>query len=324
MQIRDGGAAPRLWPPALAAASGSALVGLMPFLARHLYADGIGVPSMLVWRYALALVPLGAAVWLARLDFRAAWRNGAWRIAVLGATLGAGQTLCFWESIKTLDTSVAELLFYTYPALALVLERVGFGSAIRPLAVACVALILCGAGLITAPGLRAGMLDPHGLAWALPSPLIYAVYLVITSTLLRRHPPLVGATCLYLGLTATFGIGALFAGLDLPATADGWGLLLLVAIGPGALTVTLFSYSVPRLGASSYAIIANVELVTVVAIGVLVLREPVTIARAAGGGLIVAGIVIRGLSLRRRAPTRVAPLRFPPPPAGEGQGGGVG
>jgi drug/metabolite transporter (DMT)-like permease len=305
--------ATRVWPAALAAASGSGLVGVMPLLARHLYAAGIDVPSMLVWRYALALVPLGIALRLARLDLRAAWRAGAWQIALIGATLGAAQTLCFWQSIKTLDTSVAELLFYTYPALTLGIERLVFGHRIRPLAVLCVALILGGAGFITAPGLHAGMLDPRGLAWALPSPLIYSVYLLVTASLLRRHPPLVGAVCLYLGLTATFGLGALFTGLDLPGGEPTWWLLLLVALGPGALTVTLFSYSVPRLGPSSYAIIANAEVVTVVSIGVVVLGEPVTAARAVGGGLIVAGILIRALSLRRPA-ARPGPVRPEPRP----------
>ena len=67
-------------------------------------------------------------------------------------------------------------------------------------------------------------------------------------------------------------------------------------MGPGALTVTLFSYSVPRLGPSSYAIIANMELLTVVAIGVLWLGDAVTPARAIGGGLIIAGILTHALS----------------------------
>ena len=189
-----------------------------------------------------------------------------------GATLGAAQTLCFWESLKTLETSIAVLLFYTYPAVTLALDRLFFKQPIRPLAVLCIAVILAGAGLITAPGLRGGTIDLRGLAWALPSPLVYALYLAINARLLRRHPPLVGAFGLFAGMAVTFGLAAAFAGLDVPAT--GWLLLVFIALGPGALTMTLFSYSVPRLGASSFAILANAELVTVVLIGVLVLGEP--------------------------------------------------
>ncbi|MGH7063426.1 MAG: DMT family transporter [Stellaceae bacterium] len=288
----------RRWRPALAAVGGSVMVGFMPLLVIRLYRDGVSATSMLVWRYGLALVPLFVASALARHDFRAAWRGGAWRIAVVGATLGAGQTLCFWESLHTLDSSIAILLFYTYPALTLMLDRLLFKRPVRRRAAACVTIILIGAGLVTLPGLKGG-LDPRGLMWILPAPLIYALYLAASSVLMRRHPPLIGAIYLYLGLVLSFGGASLYFGLDLPAASGAWLLLLVIALGPGALTVTLFSYSVPRLGPASYAIIANTELVTVVVIGISVLGERLTAARMAGGALIVCGILAHGLFRRR-------------------------
>jgi drug/metabolite transporter (DMT)-like permease len=295
----------RLWPAAVAAVAGSVMVGFMPILARHLYATGIDAPSMLLWRYTIALPALALAAAATRLDLVAAWRSGAWRIAIVGATLGAGQTIAFWESIKTLDTSVAVLLFYTYPALTLVLDRVLFRRPIRLRAALCVAVILAGAGFITVPGLRGGAIDPRGLAWAIPSPLIYAFYLAANSVLLRRQKPLAGALSLYLGMTLTFGAACLVRGLDTPAEPETWLLLLFIALGPGALTITLFAYSVPLLGPSGYAIIANLELVTVVSVGVTLLGEKMTPERATGGALIVAGIV--GYGLLRKPETAVVP-----------------
>jgi drug/metabolite transporter (DMT)-like permease len=280
--------------PALAAVGGSVMVGFMPLLVIRLYNDGIDATSMLVWRYGLALAPLFAASALAGHDVRAAWRSGAWRIAAVGATLGAGQTLCFWESLHTLDSSIAILLFYTYPALTLVLDRLVFERPIRRRAAACVAVIMIGAGLITLPGLSGG-LDARGLMWILPAPVIYALYLAANSVLMRRHPPLIGAIYLYLGLALSFGGASLYFGLDLPAAPGTWLLVLVIALGPGALTVTLFSYSVPGLGPASYAIIANTELVTVVAIGISVLGERLTAARMAGGALIACGILAHGV-----------------------------
>jgi drug/metabolite transporter (DMT)-like permease len=276
------------------------MVGVMPLVARHLYADGLSAPSMLFWRYTLALVALAVAAIAVGLDPRLAWRAGAWKIALVGATLGAAQTLCFWESLKTLETSIAVLLFYTYPAVTLALDRLIFKEPIRPRAILCIAIILGGAGLITGPGLRGGTIDLRGLLWALPSPLVYALYLAINARLLRRYPPLVGAFGLFSGMAVTFGLMAGIGGLDFPASSYGWLLVVFIALGPGALTMTLFSYSVPRLGASSFAILANVELVTVVLIGTLVLGEAVTAGRVIGGALIVAGILTHALS--RKAP----------------------
>ena len=75
--------------------------------------------------------------------------------------------------------------------------------------------------------------------------------------------------------------------------------------------MTLFSYSVPKLGATSFSILANAELVTVVAIGILVLGEAMTPDKAVGGALIVAGIVTHALSRQSR---RAAPKPPSPPP----------
>jgi len=309
--------ATRLWPAALAAVAGSGLVGVMPLVARELYADGLSAPSMLFWRYTLALLALAVAARAIGIQWTRAWRNGAWQIVLIGATLGSAQTLCFWESIKTLETSIAVLLFYTYPAVTLALDRILFKQPIRPRALFCIAAILLGAALITAPGLSGGTIHLRGLLWALPSPLVYAFYLAVNARLLMRYPALIGAAGLFGGMAVTFAIGAAMFGLDVPGNASGWLLILFVALGPGALTMTLFSYSVPRLGASSFAILANVELVTVVAIGVLVLDEAMTPGRAAGGALIVTGILTHALSRQAprvdRWPSPVVALRAPPP-----------
>ena len=288
----------RMWRPALAAVGGSVMVGFMPIITLQLYKAGISAPSMLVWRYGLALVVLTAASAAARHGFGAALRGGAWRIALVGATLGAGQTLCFWESLHTLDTSIAILLFYTYPALTLALDRLIFKRRIGLRAALCVAMILAGAALIALPGLRGGGLDPRGLAWILPSPVIYALYLAANSVLMRPHPPLIGAVFLYLGLAATFAGASLFLGLDVPSSPGTWLLILIIALGPGALTVTLFSYSVPRLGPASYAVIANCELVTVILLGVVALGERLTAGRAIGAGMILGGIILHGFFRR--------------------------
>lgn len=287
--------ATRLWPAALAAVGGSVTVGFMPIMARALYADGLDASSMLFWRYTIALPALLIAALTMRVDLIRAWRTGAWKIALVGATLGVGQTICFWESIRFIDTGLADLLFYTYPGLTLLLDRLLFGRPIRAAAVLCVATVLSGAALITVPGLRGGAIDPRGLAWALPAPLIYVFYLAANSVLLRGQKPLAGAIYLYSGMAATFGATCAVAGLDVPADAGTWGLMVAAALGPGALVITLFSYSVPRLGASSYAIVANMELVTVVTVGVTLLGERMTRERAIGGALIVAGIVGYGL-----------------------------
>jgi drug/metabolite transporter (DMT)-like permease len=302
------------WPAALAAAGTSVMFGFVPLAARGLYADGLTVWSMLCWRYLLALVIIFAGIRLARLNLGAALRQGAWRIALVGVSLGALQTLCYFQSLKRLDTGIAVLLFYTFPAVTLAVERYVFKQRPAPVALVCVGVILTGAALIAGPGLRDGTIDPRGLAWAIPGPFVYAFYLAANARLMARHPPLIGAACLYGGLAVAYVGAALCLGASLPKSAPGWLALAFLALGPGAVAAVSQSYSMPRLGPATYAIIANCELVTVVAVGALVLGEKVTASRAAGGALILAGILLRGLSRQKprlRPPEKVhrAPRR---------------
>jgi drug/metabolite transporter (DMT)-like permease len=290
----------RLGAAVLAAMTGSVMVGFLPLTARRLYAEGVSASSLLFWRYAIGLCAIALAARLAGVALRQAARRGALRLTLVGATLGAAQTLCYFESLKWLETSIAVLLFYTYPALTLVLERILYRRPVRKLAVLCIAMILVGAGLITAPGLDAGRIDPRGLLWALPGPLIYAFYLAVNARLMGRHPPLAGAAFLYLGFALSYLAVVLRCGLGMPHTALGWAALLFIALGAGALAITLFSYAVPRLGPSSYAILANTELLTVVLVGTLALGERMTANRVAATLLIAAGILVHGLARRSR------------------------
>jgi drug/metabolite transporter (DMT)-like permease len=300
--IRLAGASPALsgwtWTAVLAAMTGSVMVGFLPITTRLLYAEGVTTSSLLFWRYLIGLVAIGFAARLARVDLYRAGRRGALRLSLVGATLGAAQTLCYFESLHWLETGIAVLLFYTYPALTLLIERLVFRRPVHRRAVLCVAMILLGAALITAPGLDAGRIDPRGLLWALPGPLVYAFYLAVNARLMRRYPPLAGAAFLYLGFAASYLAVVLLYGLEAPRSGLGWAALLFVALGAGALSITLFSYAVPRLGPASYAIVANTELVTVVLIGALALGERLTPNRTAGALLIAAGILVHGLSRR--------------------------
>jgi drug/metabolite transporter (DMT)-like permease len=239
----------RVWLPAIAAVTGSVMVGVMvgfmPLLARRLYAAGVDPASMLLWRYVIALPALLIAAAAIRLNLFVAWRRGAWKIALVGATLGVGQTITFWESIKTLDTSLAVLLFYTYPALMLVLDRVLFKRPVRPGAALCVMVILAGAAFIAVPGLRSGTIDLRGLAWAIPSPLIYVFYLAANFS---AAAPATAADRRDLPLSrdgSDFAAIDLVTGLDVPQTADAWLLMVIAGLGPGALTAFYIGASAP-------------------------------------------------------------------------------
>jgi drug/metabolite transporter (DMT)-like permease len=93
--------------PAQAVPWRAGLFGFVPLAARGLYADGLSPWSLLCWRYLFALVIILAGIHLARLRLRAAMRQGTWQIALVGVSLGAIQTLCYFQSLRPLDTGIA-------------------------------------------------------------------------------------------------------------------------------------------------------------------------------------------------------------------------
>jgi drug/metabolite transporter (DMT)-like permease len=243
----------------------------------------------------------------------AALRQGAWRIALVGASLGAAQTLCYFQSLHWLDTGIAVLLFYTFPVVALGVERFCFKQHVALSVLLCVIVIFMGAALIAVPGLHNGTIDPRGVAWAVPGPIIYAFYLAANARLLGRHPPVIGAVFLYGGLVTAYLGAVLWLGASLPISVPGWLSLAFLALDPGAVAAIAQSYSMPRLGPPTYAIIANCELVTAVLVGATVLGEKPSPTSALGGGLILAGILLHG-SVRK--PTRVRIAKKPRVTAG--------
>jgi drug/metabolite transporter (DMT)-like permease len=286
------------WRAGLAAAGTSVMFGFVPLAARGLYADGLSTWSLLCWRYLLALVIIFAGIRLAGLSLSAALRQGAWRITLVGVSLGAAQTLCYFQSLRRLDTGIAVLLFYTFPVVTLAVERFFLKQQVAPAALLCVIVILAGAAMIAGPGLHNGTIDPRGLVWAVPGPIIYAFYLAANARLMARHPPLISAGFLYGGLAAAYLGAALWLGASLPKSTPGWLSLAFLALGPGAVAAVSQAYSMPRLGPATYAIIANCELITVVVVGAAVLGEKLTATRALGGGLILAGILLHAWARR--------------------------
>jgi hypothetical protein len=80
------------------------------------------------------------------------------------------------RSDKVPGASPAVLLFYTFPVVTLGVERFCFKQHVALSVLLCVIVIFMGAALIAVPGLHNGTIDPRGLAWAVPGPIIYAFY----------------------------------------------------------------------------------------------------------------------------------------------------
>ena len=145
--------------------------GLNPLFARYAYAGGVGPEAAALYRFggpALLLLPfcLGAC----------RHPRAALTALCLGACMGLG-IAAYFRALAVLPVALPALVYFTYPALTLLLGRALFGEPITPRAAGACACVLLACALILAPGGRLAADHVGALLLCLAAPLAYALLL---------------------------------------------------------------------------------------------------------------------------------------------------
>ena len=217
--------------------------------------------------------------------------------ALLGLTGVALAVVCQNFGLRFASAADAALILNGgIPMLSLILAALVLRERLPRRGLAGVAASL--AGVVTLVSLGAGepasggfVASLRGDALLLGSAASFAVYTVLGRRTFGVAP---GGETLAT-VAGSFAYGALFllpvaaselaiAGLT-PPPLDALLLLLYLGAGCSALAFLMSAYALARLEAGRVAVILNLELVVGVAVAALLLSEPVTPARLAGGGL---------------------------------------
>jgi drug/metabolite transporter (DMT)-like permease len=282
----------------LAAAIGSISVGFVPMFVSGLQKAGVDTVSVLVWRYVVALsilVPL--ALW--RHQIADEWRRGGKWLVLNGLTLGTFQVYCYFKAVETLPTSIVVTVFYCYPVLALLLDRILFRIPVSVSTVVAVCVIVAGVALTSLPGFAGATLDPVGVMFAALSAVGYSVYIAAAYPFTRKVAPIASAVFIYGSFGLTFGAAAMIGGFAFPSRPELWLNVLFIGTLGGALQILSFSYALPRLASSGYAVIVCLEVVTVVLAGVVLLGETLLPVQWIGIVLVLGGILLARASSNR-------------------------
>jgi drug/metabolite transporter (DMT)-like permease len=287
----------------------AALFGSLGVLAQLAYGTGVSVLGLLLGRFTIA----GAALWLSVLVLRRPLPSR--RGLLIAVALGAGYSsmaLSFAASLKHIEPELADLLLFAYPVLvslgAAALGRERFSSrraAALVAATAGIALALTGGGT--------GVIDPLGVALALASAVIYAMYVLASSSLLRTTDPFVLAASVSSGAAITFFADAAIHGQLAPrGGVTGVGLVVAVALSSSVIGTSAFMVGVRRLGASRASIVSSAEPALTAAFALAAFGDRLGTVQLAGAGLVLASVPIlevkriRSNSHRRASPPRAA------------------
>ena len=283
----------------------AALFGALGVLAQLAYGAGVSVLGLLLGRFAVA----GMVLWLIVLVLRRPLPSR--RGVVTAVALGAGYSsmaLSFAASLKHIEPDLADLLLFAYPVLvslgAVALGRERFNrrrAAALAAATAGIALALTGGGT--------GVIDPLGVGLALASALIYALYVLASSSLLRTTDPFVLAACVATGAAITFFADAAIHGQLAPRGGlAGIGLVVAVALSSSVLGTSAFMAGVRRLGASRASIVSSAEPALTAAFAFAAFGDRFGAVQLFGAGLVLASVPILELKrMRRNSPRQASP-----------------
>ncbi|MEA2536057.1 MAG: hypothetical protein QOF11_291 [Chloroflexota bacterium] len=302
----------------------AASFGSGALFAKPVYAAGVDWLTLLAWRFLI-----GASlswVWLAlSADRRAGLRRLPRRRIAMALGLGVlylGNSGTYYAGLETVSASLAALIVFVYPAIVAVLSlRVGHRLVGRRPWLA-LALALAGTALALG-GIPTGAVPPlSGLIQVILSPIIYAVWIVLSARLSGETTERVGgetddgadtaaATALMMLATAVgFWALAIATGRPvLPADIPGaaWPGIVGIGLISTFVSIQTFYAGTKRIGAAQASLISTFEPVWTISLASILLAESLGPVQLIGGALVIGGVLLaqsgpsslgRGVTLR--------------------------
>lgn len=279
---------------AVAAAS----YGLNPLFTLPLYGAGMGVDSVLFYRYLLAVVMLGALM-LARRQSFALRRRDLVPLAVMGL-LFSFSSLFLFESYNHMDAGIASTILFLYPVLVAVIMAVGFHEKVSRATMLSILLAFTGIAMLYKGG-GGEPLSFFGVALVFLSSLCYAVYIVGVNRSSLRDLPTEKLTfyALLFGLSVYVVRLRFCADLQSIPTPGLWINAVSLALFPTIVSLVTMAAAIRAIGSTPTAILGALEPLTALFFGVVVFGERLTPRIVLGVVLILAAVtlIIAGRSL---------------------------
>ncbi|MBK7701834.1 MAG: DMT family transporter [bacterium] len=260
--------------------------GAMPIFGRLAYRSGVDPVTLLLLRFSIATAIMLPVMFARRLP----WPRGRTLLGliVMGAAGYVGQSICFFTALKHASAGLVSLLLYLYPALVAILSVVVLKERLTRRKALALGLALAGAVLTI--GLSGGG-TPAGIALGVGAAVIYALYIIYGTHLLKSAPP-IPAAAVILAATAVYAGLVSARGPQWPATAAGWGWIAAIAAISTVVATVTFLAGLERIGPTSASTLSTVEPVISVSLAALVLGERLAPPGLIGGVMILGAVLL--------------------------------
>ena len=260
--------------------------GLNPLFAKPLMNAGASTEAILLFRYGIAVILLGAYLLLKKENFRITLKQAGVLLS-LGLLYTASSTFLF-EAYKYIASGLATTLVFLFPAMVAIIMV--FLKVVPSWPVwLSIAATFAGVMIMTG-GTGTETVNPLGVWLSIASAFVYALFIVIINRSKAISSIPNSLLTFYALLTGTFFfIGrCLFSGADLMAGIDGgmaWCNLIGLAVLPTIVSTASLAVATRNIGATKASVLGVFEPITAILVGTVVFGEALT-------PNIIAGILI--------------------------------
>ncbi len=277
--------------------------GSIATLATLATRAGARIVDVLTWRYVIAaalLLVASGGVGAVRAHSRRAW--SLLLFAGGGQALIATLTLA---SLRYISAATMIFLFYSYPAWIAVLSALRGREPLSGQRTLALVLSLAGIAVMVGPPGAGDAGSALGVALALVSALLYALYIPMIDYLGRDVPAAVTSTFVCVGAAVILGAAAIATGgLAIRQAPIAWVAIGLMALVCTVVGFLLFLHGLAAIGPVRTAIISTVEPFWGAFLASIVLAQPLSAHTLGGGALVASAVILLNLPARRTSPAR--------------------
>jgi len=274
--------------------------GTGPWFAKNLELNGANPMGFLTARFVIS-----AALLIAFRLIRMGTANmpplhDAMKIFALGAFGFFVSPLLYFVALQDLDSGLVVVIFYIYPALAVILSWIIYAHKPNRVITICLFTTLTGVWLTAG---QVGDGNTRGVVITFFSAVTHAIYVVAAGSISKKADPLTMLTIALTGAACTFGLVSLFGPKSLspefPINTKGWVYVVAMALLITILATALFFAGIKRIGPGVTSMVETFEAVVTISIGVMLMNESVTLIQILGTVVVLGSIVAIGLAESR-------------------------
>ena len=274
---------------AIAAAS----YGTNPLFALPMFMAGIGVNSVLFYRYAFAVIIYGLYLKLIKKISLKITSKQFIPMCIL-AVFFSLSSLTLFDAFNYIEAGIACTILFIYPVLVAIIMAMFFKERITKTVVTAIFLTSAGIALLY-NGKSGASLNMTGVGMVLLSALLYALYIVGVKKIKpikKLKPSVLSFYVMLIGLVVYIVNLKFCTNLQILSTPKLWFYAIGLAILPTIISLETITLSIKLVGSTKTAILGALEPITAIFFGVLVFHEHLSTRIMLGVAMILFGVLL--------------------------------